>query len=58
MSILPSRSTKVITQALIDAEKAFENGLTTVDDAGLNKRTIQIIDSLQEIGELKIRFTP
>ena len=57
MSILPSRSTKVITQALIDAEKkAFENGLTTVDDAGLNKRTIQIIDSLQEIGELKIRI--
>ena len=56
MSILPPNSSKVISKALIDAEKkAFENGLTTVDDAGLNKRTIQIIDSLQQTGDLKIR---
>ena len=56
MGILPPNTSKDITNALIDAQnKAFENGLTTVDDAGLDKKTIQIIDSLQEIGELKIR---
>ena len=56
MGILPPNTSKDITKALIDAEKkAFENGLTTVDDAGLDKKTIQVIDSLQEIGELKIR---
>ncbi|MFL2604211.1 MAG: amidohydrolase [Flavobacteriaceae bacterium] len=56
ISILPPNSTKLISKALIDAEKkAFENGLTTVDDAGLDKKTIQIIDSLQQIGDLSIR---
>ena len=56
MGILPPNTSKDITKALIDAEKkALENGLTTVDDAGLEKKTIQVIDSLQEIGELKIR---
>ena len=56
MNILPSKSSKIISKALIDAQtKAFENGLTTVDDAGLNKRTIMIIDSLQKKGDLKIR---
>ena len=56
MGVLPPNTSKDITEALIDAEKkALENGLTTVDDAGLDKKTIQVIDSLQEIGELKIR---
>ena len=56
MGVLPPNTSKDITKALIDAEKkALENGLTTVDDAGLDKKTIQVIDSLQEIGELKIR---
>ena len=56
MGVLPPNTSKDITKALIDAEKkAFENGLTTVDDAGLDKKTIQVIDSLQEIGDLKIR---
>ena len=56
MNILPSKSSKIISKALIDAQtKAFENGLTTVDDAGLDKRTIMIIDSLQKKGDLKIR---
>ena len=56
MGILPPNTSKDITKALIDAEKkALENGLTTVDDAGLDKKTIQVIDSLQEIGDLKIR---
>ena len=56
MGVLPPNTSKDITKALIDAEKkALENGLTTVDDAGLDKKTIQVIDSLQEIGDLKIR---
>ena len=56
MNILPSKGSKKISKALIDAQtKAFENGLTTVDDAGLDKRTIMIIDSLQKKGDLKIR---
>ena len=56
ISILPPNSSKLVSKALIDAEKkAFENGLTTVDDAGLDKKTIEIIDSLQQIGDLKIR---
>ena len=56
MNILPSKSSKIISKALIDAQtKAFENGLTTIDDAGLDKRTIMIIDSLQKKGDLKIR---
>ena len=33
----------------------FQNGLTTVDDAGLNKNDIEIIDSLQQTGDLKMR---
>ncbi|MDH3323015.1 MAG: amidohydrolase family protein, partial [Flavobacteriaceae bacterium] len=38
------------------AEKyCFDHGLTTVDDAGLNKETIDLIDSLQNTGDLKIR---
>ena len=56
MNILPSKGSKIISKALIDAQtKAFENGLTTIDDAGLDKRTIMIIDSLQKKGDLKIR---
>ena len=56
MGILPPNTSKDITKALIDAEKkAFENGLTTVDDAGLDKKVIQVIDSLHETGDLKIR---
>ncbi|MEM1257331.1 MAG: amidohydrolase [Bacteroidota bacterium] len=50
----PSLATKI--QALKDAETlCFDYGLTTVNDAGLNKSVIELIDSLQQAGELKIR---
>ncbi|MEO0572398.1 MAG: amidohydrolase [Bacteroidota bacterium] len=50
----PSLATKI--QALKDAEAlCFDYGLTTVNDAGLNKSVIELIDSLQQAGELKIR---
>ena len=51
----PTKSEQV--RALKDAETiCFKNGLTTVDDAGLSKETIELIDSLQQAGELKIRI--
>ena len=56
-STLPNPSKKEIIQALKDAEKiCFDLGLTTVDDAGLDRKIIELIDSLQEVGELKMRI--
>lgn len=50
----PNQATQI--QALKDAETlCFDYGLTTVNDAGLHKSTIELIDSLQQAGELKIR---
>jgi len=50
----PSAATKI--QALKDAEDlCLDYGLTTVNDAGLNRSVIELIDSLQQAGELKIR---
>ncbi len=51
----PNRETQI--RALKDAERlCFNYGLTTVNDAGLNKSTIELIDSLQQSGELSIRL--
>ncbi|TXN34880.1 amidohydrolase [Flagellimonas hymeniacidonis] len=51
----PNRETQI--RALKDAERlCFNYGLTTVNDAGLNKSTIELIDSLQQSGELAIRL--
>ena len=55
-SILPKPSLNEQIKALKDAEKiAFENGLTTVSIAGIDKDEIFLIDSLQKTGELNIR---
>ena len=54
--ILPKPTIDEKVRALKDAEKmSFENGLTTVSVAGLNKDDIYIIDSLQKSVELYIR---
>ncbi|MGX1929686.1 amidohydrolase [Flagellimonas sp. 2504JD4-2] len=51
----PNRTTQI--RALKDAEKlCFQYGLTTVNDAGLHKSTIELIDSLQQTGDLSIRI--
>lgn len=51
----PDKATQV--QALKDAENlCFNYGLTTVNDAGLNKNTIELIDSLHQTGDLSIRI--
>ncbi|UTD16344.1 amidohydrolase [Tenacibaculum mesophilum] len=53
----PKPSKKEQIQALKDAEKiCFDLGLTTVDDAGLDKEVIELIDSLQKSGDLKMRI--
>ncbi|RBW62418.1 amidohydrolase [Tenacibaculum sp. E3R01] len=51
----PNKAAQI--QALKDAEKiCFDLGLTTVDDAGLDKQVIELIDSLQKSGDLKMRI--
>ena len=56
-NILPELSIYEKEQALLNAEKiCFKNGLTTVDDAGLSKEIILLIDSIQKKKELKIRI--
>ena len=55
-SILPKPSLNEKIKALKNAEKiAFENGLTTVSIAGIDKDDIYLIDSLQKTGDLEIR---
>ena len=56
-SKIPTTTKKEQIQALKDAEAIWFNlGLTTVDDAGLSQETIELIDSLQQTGELKMRI--
>jgi len=51
----PSKKEQI--QALLDAQKiCFSYGLTTVVDAGIDKNTIQLMDSLQQAGSLKTRI--
>ncbi|WP_081209384.1 amidohydrolase [Salegentibacter sediminis] len=52
---VPSRKEQI--DALLEAQEiCFSYGLTTVDDAGINKSTVELIDSLQQAGDLKIRI--
>ncbi|MFA5296847.1 MAG: amidohydrolase [Lutibacter sp.] len=54
---IPEHSKKEDIEALKDAEKiCFDLGLTTVDDAGLSREIIELIDSLQQAGTLKMRI--
>ena len=49
----PSRSSQI--SALLKAqENCLKAGLTAITDAGLDLNTIQLIDSLQQTGDLKI----
>ncbi|RLD68578.1 MAG: amidohydrolase, partial [Bacteroidetes bacterium] len=53
---IPAQSKSLKTNALLDAQKdCFAVGLTTVDDAGLDKATVLLIDELQQSGQLKMR---
>ncbi len=53
---IPTSSRPEAIAALMLAQKyCFEVGITTVDDAGLEKQTVDLIDELQSKGELKMR---
>ncbi|MCL6272570.1 amidohydrolase [Muricauda sp. 2012CJ35-5] len=55
-AVIPQPDKKTQIQALKDAEKlCVDYGLTTVNDAGLHRETIELIDSLQGSGDLNIR---
>jgi len=55
-SIIPNPTKKEITKALQTAEKiCFSLGLTTINEAGLDKYEIELIDSLQKANELKMK---
>lgn len=54
---IPKPSREESITALKQAQEiCLGYGLTTVDDAGLEKETIQLMDSLQKSGDLKIRI--
>ncbi|MGB6152222.1 MAG: amidohydrolase [Pricia sp.] len=55
-SITPAPDLETKIEALKDAERiCLNHGLTTVNDAGLDRSTIELIDSLQQAGELSIK---
>lgn len=56
-AVIPQPSKEQQIQALKDAERiCLDHGLTTVNDAGLGRQTIELIDSLQQAGDLSIRI--
>ncbi len=55
--IIPKVNKQIARNALLDAQKnCFAVGLTSVDDAGLDKSTVLLIDSLQKSAKLKMRI--
>lgn len=54
--VIPNITKEEQITALMDAQKiSFGYGLTTVDDAGLSIQQYNLIDSLQQSGDLKMR---
>ena len=54
---IPKPSKSTIEEALLNAQRnCFTVGLTTIDDAGLEKNKIDAIDELQKKGKLKMRI--
>ncbi len=55
-AVMPKPTLATQVEALKTAQKlCFSNGLTTVNDAGLSKQVIMLIDSLQKNNELAMR---
>ena len=55
--IIPDPTTEESIKALLSAQEiAFENGLTTISEAGISRKQIELIDSLQKTGVLKIKI--
>jgi predicted amidohydrolase YtcJ len=56
-NVIPELTRKQQIQALMDAQDiSFAHGLTTISDAGLSRDIIELIDSLQQTGDLKMRL--
>ena len=56
-NIIPDPTHEESIKALLSAqEMAFENGLTSVSEAGISRKQIELIDSLQKTGILKIKI--
>jgi predicted amidohydrolase YtcJ len=56
-SKIPEPTEEQIAQALMDAQKkCFQVGLTSVQDAGLPKSGVELIDKKHQSGELKMRI--
>jgi len=54
--IFPDMSLEFAIKSLLDGEKrCLEMGLTTVNDAGLDRLVIELIDSLQQSEKMKLR---
>ena len=54
--VIPKPNKEQLTKALLDAQNnCFAVGLTTVDDAGLDKREVELIDKLHKEGKLNIK---
>jgi len=54
--VYPLKNDKDIRKGLLEAQKnCFEVGLTTLDDAGLDRSDIELIDAMQKEGSLKMR---
>jgi len=55
-AVLPQANASALAgAALIAQEHCLAQGLTTVDDAGLMKRDIDVLDALHQNGQLKLR---
>lgn len=53
----PVTTDEISKEALLEAEKiCLQYGLTTVDDAGLPRNIIELIDALQKEGKFKLRM--
>lgn len=53
----PETSEEYSVNALLDAQEiCFKHGLTTVDDAGLDRNIIELIDRLQQEEKFKLRM--
>lgn len=57
LDFFPMESEEKKRVALLNAQKdCFQVGLTTIDDAGLDRDEIELIQKLQDQGELKMRI--
>lgn len=56
-AVIPAFTDKQSKEALLDAAKnCFAVGLTTIDDCGIDFGDVNLIDSLQKTGDLKMRL--